>query len=238
MERVLSKRVTDPGNPHHPLEWRGDEPVSQLFGDTFYSTEDGRSETAYVFLQGNLVPARWEGRDAFTIGELGFGTGLNFLETWRVWRKTRVPGQNLFFQSVEAFPLSEHAMAKAHQRWPELTDLAEQLRSVWHACRQGVVELDDQTMLQVTEAPVEQALVAWQRPVDAWYLDGFNPANNPEMWSPEVMHMVAGLSKTGATFATYSAAGWVRRNLEEAGFEVRRSPGFGRKRHMLSGTKL
>ncbi|MEM8687751.1 MAG: tRNA (5-methylaminomethyl-2-thiouridine)(34)-methyltransferase MnmD [Pseudomonadota bacterium] len=226
--------------PDHPLSWsEGDVPFSERFADHFYSEADGRAETAYVFLQGNDLPQRWGMQSAFTIGELGFGTGLNFLETWRQWIAARCPNGRLTFVSFEGYPLAHSEMAIALARWPDLQPLAIRLLGQWETLQMGLNswQMDEQTRLIVIQAEVLEGMAAWDGQADAWYLDGFAPARNPEMWSEALMGAVARRARPGASFASYTSAGWVRRNLEAAGFEVERVPGFGRKRHMIRGTK-
>ncbi|MEM1317178.1 MAG: tRNA (5-methylaminomethyl-2-thiouridine)(34)-methyltransferase MnmD [Pseudomonadota bacterium] len=220
------------------LIWQDDAtgaklPVSQRFDDPYFSAVDGRAEAAYVFLSGNRLPERWRDRDSFVIGELGFGTGLNFLETWRQWRTARKPGQRLLFQSVEAYPLVAKDALTALARWP---DLEADAKALWKHEFNGQVEIDQQTVLHVRHGFADH-LVRQYEPCDAWFLDGFSPAKNEAMWSAELMKAVFDRTLTDGTFASYTAAGWVRRNLEAAGFSVERQPGFGRKRHMIVGTR-
>ena len=225
----------------HPLSWSdGAVPFSERFSDHFYSETDGRAETVHVFLEGNDLPARWSQGGPFTIGELGFGTGLNFLETWRQWERARRPDGQLTFVSFEGFPLANCELNKAMVRWPDLQPFMERVLPCWETLEAGLNrwQMDDQTRLIVVQADVLDGLASWKGAADAWYLDGFAPARNPEMWSEELMQAVAGRSWPGASFASYTAAGWVRRNLQAAGFEVERVPGFGRKRHMIRGYKL
>ncbi len=224
----------------HPLSWSEDAvPYSKQFSDHFYSEADGRAETDYVFLQGNALPGRWLEQNTFSIGELGFGTGLNFLESWRQWTQTRKPGGALSFVSFEGYPLEAAEISAAMAKWPELSPYCEGLLSRWADLGPGLNawQMDDQTRLLLVQAEVVEGLALWDGAADAWYLDGFAPARNPDMWSAEVMQGVFEHTVPGGTFASYTSAGWVRRNLELAGFEVERAPGFGRKRHMIKGCK-
>lgn len=224
----------------HPLSWSENEvPYSERFADHFYSEADGRAETEHVFLKGNGLPERWQDRDTFVIAELGFGTGLNFLETWRQWSETRGEGGQLRFVSFEGFPLAGDEIAAAIGKWPDLQAYCAQLVDRWAELTPGANgwQMDAQTELKVINAEVGEGLASWQGLADAWYLDGFAPARNPEMWAADLMQAVFDHARPGASFASYTSAGWVRRNLEAAGFEVRRVPGFGRKRHMITGAK-
>lgn len=208
------------------LEWKdGDVPVSTRFDDPYFSLHSGLEETRHVFLAGNNLPERFE--DGFHIAELGFGTGLNLLATWHMWRATQQRGR-LRFSSFEAFPMAQADMARALQAFPELGALAGIMLSEMGP--EGF-ETDDLTFALI-EGDARAILPTWEGPADAWFLDGFSPAKNPELWSADLMHAVGRCTASGGTAATYTAAGHVRRALDEAGFDVRRVGGFGRKRHM------
>jgi tRNA U34 5-methylaminomethyl-2-thiouridine-forming methyltransferase MnmC len=209
------------------LEWRdGAVPVSVQFDDPYFSLDNGLAETRHVFLDGNGLPARF--RDGLLIAELGFGTGLNFLTTWAAWRAAGVPGK-FHFVSFEAFPMAPADMEAALAAFPELSPLADAL--IGGLGPDGRATFDDATV-QVVFGDVRQTLPAWNGRADAWYLDGFSPAKNPEMWGADLMAEVARHTAAHGTAATYTAAGFVRRGLQDAGFSVTRAPGFGRKRHM------
>ena len=218
---------------HHASFDEDDLLWSEQFGDHYFSRNDGRAECQHVFIAGNKLPERWATASNFAIGELGFGTGLNFLTTWQMWREHRRPGQHLHFHSVEAFPLDIDTAQLALNRWPQLQSLAAELLEKWQGLDKRC-QMDQQTSLQVEFEQVEPALASFPT-CNAWYLDGFAPARNPDMWSPAVMQGLADATEAGGTFASYTAAGWVRRNLQDAGFEVEKRPGFGTKRDMIAG---
>lgn len=222
------------------LAWlEGDMPFSNTFGDHFYARNDGRDECGYVFIAGNNIIERWQDSESLTIGELGFGTGLNFLETWRQWQQVRKPGQMLHFVTFEAYPMQADAIAKAIARWPVLVELRDRLLSVWPRLsgEPQPWQLDDQTTLTVVVGQAASCVPAYKGLIDAWYLDGFAPARNESMWGADLMQSVFDHTRPGGTFATYTAAGWVKRNLQAAGFEVTKADGYGGKRDMLLGTK-
>lgn len=224
----------------HTLSWDADSiPRSSLFDDTFYSRGHGQAETAYVFIDGNRLPRRWNSLEHFTIGELGFGTGLNFLETWRYWIDARSPSQQLLFTSFEAYPISADDMARALAPWDTLKSLSDILVCRWQQLPSlpTLWQMDEQTVLQVIPGKAEQAVAEWGGLVDAWYLDGFSPAKNPDMWSPALMQQVFDHTAKTGSFATYTAAAWVRRNLQTAGFAVSKRKGFAGKREMMFGQK-
>ncbi|WP_102109527.1 tRNA (5-methylaminomethyl-2-thiouridine)(34)-methyltransferase MnmD [Oceaniglobus roseus] len=217
-------------NQQSALEWRpGGVPVSRRFDDPYFSLDDGLAETRHVFLAGNGLPGRF--RDGFCIAELGFGTGLNLLATVAAWRDSGAPG-TLHFTSFEAFPLDEGEILEAHAAFPDLAGISAALGPVWRL-RDGTVPLPGLTVTLVA-GDARQTLTRWQGQADAWFLDGFSPAKNPELWSPDLMAEVARHTAPGGTAATYTAAGHVRRALAEAGFAVTRAPGYGRKRHMTA----
>lgn len=178
-----------------------------------------------MFLQGNGLPQRF--RPGFHIAELGFGTGLNLLAAWVAWEGV-VPGAALRFTSFEAFPLEADQMRRALSAFPELESHAERFLQAFDGARAELPTLS----FQLVAGDARETLPRWQGLADAWFLDGFAPARNPELWEPELMREVGCHTAAGGTAATYSAAGQVRKALAEAGFRVERRQGFGRKRHM------
>lgn len=215
---------------HAALEWKdGLIPVATAFDDPYFSLDNGLAETRHVFLAGNRLPQRF--CDGFRIAELGFGTGLNLLATLIAHNGPGV----LHYTSFEAFPMAAADMARALDHFPEARAVAEPLLAAWAA---GKRQFDlPGIRVEVIMGDARETLPAWSGMADAWYLDGFSPAKNPEMWSPDLMAEVAQHTAPGGSFATYTAAGHVRRALMEAGFTVTRCPGFGRKRHMTVGEK-
>lgn len=216
------------------IEWRegrgregrvreGRVPVSLRFDDPYFSLENGMAETAHVFLGGNDLPARF--RDGFHIAELGFGTGLNFLVALRAFRESGVVGV-LRFTSFEAYPMAMDDVRAALAAFEGLPDDLAQ-GAVFPAVLDG-----PDFELRVVIGDARETLPVWGGHADAWFLDGFSPAKNPELWSPALMADVAGHTAANGTAATYTAAGFVRRGLAEAGFDVARVQGYGRKRHM------
>ncbi|SDY63268.1 tRNA U34 5-methylaminomethyl-2-thiouridine-forming methyltransferase MnmC [Jannaschia faecimaris] len=205
------------------LEWRDGTPVAVAFDDPYFSLASGPEETRHTFLRGNDLPARM--CDGFHIAELGFGTGLNALVTAAAWTgKGR-----LRFTSFEAFPMARDDMARALAAFPEFDATA--LLDQWPGARVALPNMD----VEIIMGDVRRALPDWSGRADAWFLDGFSPARNPEMWGADLMGEVARHTAPGGTFATYTAAGHVRQALAAAGFAVERVQGYGRKRHMTKG---
>lgn len=215
-------------------------PYSEEFGDFYYSRADGRAECRHVFLGGNGLPARFAATQHFIIGELGFGTGLNFIETWSAWESTAPEAATLEFHSFELHPLRRSDMTRALSAWPDLAARTAQLVAAWPEAPEDDIKLEFESggrsiSLQIHAGRALETLEAARLNADAWYLDGFSPSRNPDMWSAELMRLVAGRTRQGGTFATYSAAGWVRRNLQAAGFAVEKRPGHAGKRDMSAG---
>lgn len=210
------------------LEWReGRVPVSQRFQDPYFSLHDGLAETRHVFLAGNDLPGRF--MPGFHIAELGFGTGLNLLAALEAWEEAGTEGP-LRFTTFEAYPMTSGDMIRAQSAFPTLAGIAERLRPFWEY---GAQRIDtDWLRFEMLEGDARETLRGWSGHANAWFLDGFAPARNPEMWDEGLMVDVARHTAAGGTAATYTAAGHVRRALADAGFAVERAPGFGRKRHM------
>ena len=214
---------------HTDLKWDDNGvPVSSRFDDPYFSVDNGLDETRHVLLGGNDLPARF--CDGFHVAELGFGTGLGFLTTVQAWQEAGTLG-HLYFTSFEAFPMTALEMARALSVFPELTELAGPLVDQW-AVKTQLIQYAPNVTLEVVLGDARQTLPNWSSKADAWYLDGFSPAKNPELWTPELMQAVADHTTPTGTAATYTAAGFVRRGLRDAGFQVERIAGYGRKRHM------
>lgn len=226
-----------PATPASPLVWSEDGlPRSQIYGDVYFSSQDGLAESRAVFLGGCGLPEAWRGRRRFVVGELGFGTGLNIAALLKLWRETRPSGAVLHVFSVEAHPISAQEAARALARWPELGEVAARLTARWPGRARGFHRLDlpeDGVIVDIAVMEAAEALSRWSGLADAWFLDGFAPARNPAMWREEVLRLVAARSAPGARAATFTVAGEVRRGLAAAGFAVAKRPGFGRKRERL-----
>lgn len=236
------------GSTHHPAEidWNpGEPPRSRVYGDVYFSRDDGLAEARAVFLAGCDLPDAWSAGGQFTVGELGCGTGLNIVALFDLWRRTRSPGGRLTVFSIEAHLMTRAEASRALSTWSEVAETAAMLLDRWPRAVGGFQRLDFEEIGAVIDLAVMDAgdaLRAWSGPADAWFLDGFSPALNPQMWQREVIDLIAARSAPGARLATYTVASAVRRDLAEAGFDVERKPGFGRKRERLearsSGTRV
>jgi len=220
------------------LDWQVSTPLNKQFNDPYFSLADGLAESDYVFLQHNLLPENWKGKRKFIIAETGFGTGLNFLLTAARWTETESENSYLTYYSVEKYPLTHGDLAKAFKNWPQFNSISSNLLKNYPSRLPGFHTIRfniERITLVLMIGDVLPMLSNMQCNVDSWYLDGFSPAKNPEMWTKEVCKTIASLSHKQTRFATFTAAGEVRRNLQSVGFDVKKTAGFGKKREMLSG---
>lgn len=220
------------------IEWlEGGVPRSARFDDPYYSRQDGLAETRHVFLEGNMLAERFAGCRNFVVAELGFGTGLNFLATASLWKETAPENAELAFFSFEQFPIAARDMGTALNAWPQLHPMATALTKAWEERPpdEGLFSFElGNVRLAVFLDDANTSLPKAQFAADAWFLDGFAPARNPQLWNDVLMGEVYAHTRPAGTLATYSAAGWVRRNLEAAGFSTTRQPGYGGKRQMTT----
>ena len=227
------------------LSWAETGPTSRLFGDIYFSADDGRAETGHVFLRPNRISERLARTEQLTIGETGFGTGLNLLSVLALWQNLPAPRPKLHYITTELHPLSVADLNKAHAAWPDLAELSEAVRQVYPPAVGGGHRrwlFDGAVCVDFLWGDAEQALAAYAPlggiQVDGWFLDGFSPALNPDMWTQGVFEAIARLSGPGTSLSTFTVAGSVRKGLAAAGFEVQKAPGFGRKRDMLVATYI
>jgi len=215
------------------LDFQGETPYSAPFGDVYHSAGGGPQQAEHVFLAGNGLPARWAGRDRFTILETGFGFGLNFLATWRAWRRDPRRCRRLHYVAVEKHPFALDDLRSLHGRYPEFAEEAAALHAAWPVLVSGGHRIElGEVVLTLFLADIS-VLRELRLSADAIYLDGFAPAKNPQMWTHQVMRALSRLAAAEATVATWSVAADVRHALEATGFEVEKRPGFGGKREML-----
>ncbi|WP_460135003.1 bifunctional tRNA (5-methylaminomethyl-2-thiouridine)(34)-methyltransferase MnmD/FAD-dependent 5-carboxymethylaminomethyl-2-thiouridine(34) oxidoreductase MnmC [Pseudomonas sp. S1_E04] len=230
---------------HAQLDWdEQGRPHSRVFDDVYFSDQSGLEETRYVFLEQNRLQERFAALPAdgrLVIGETGFGTGLNFLCAWQLFDQHAVAGARLHFVSVEKYPLSHADLQRALALWPSLAPLAEQLLAQYVALHQGFQRLvldGGRVTLTLLVGDALEQLPQLDAQVDAWFLDGFAPAKNPDMWTAELFAELARLAAPGSTLSTFTSTGWVRRLLNAAGFKMKRTPGIGHKWEILRGEFL
>lgn len=224
-------------------------PISNQFDDVYFSNQDGLAETDYVFLQGNQLWERWLTYENahFVIAETGFGTGLNFFAVTTLFRQFRrqfqhSPLKRLYFISFEKYPLNPTALQQAHSVYPQFAELCGQLQDYWQSPIKGCQRIHfDETTLDLWFGDVAENLPQlgdyMNERIDAWFLDGFAPSKNPDMWNENLYQQMYRFTKPMGTFATFTSASAVRKGLEFVGVEVTKRKGFGKKRECLSGQK-
>lgn len=215
-----------------------DTPYSATYDDVYHSALGGPAQARHVFLAGNELPQRWQGRHRFVILETGFGLGLSFLAAWQAWRADPQRCQRLHFISVEKHPFALADLVSAQTAWPEFAELAAELQRHWPALTPGMHRLylnGGQVILTLVFGDATTQIRAVDASVDAFFLDGFSPVKNPELWSPHFCKALSRLAAPGATLATWTVAGHVRQALTAAEFTVEKRPGFAGKRQMLAG---
>ena len=214
-------------------------PFAPNFDDVYFSSENGLAETQHVFLRGNGLPQAWSKRKDFTIVETGFGTGLNFLAAWKAWRETQPKTNKLHYYSIEAFPLNGQQISNSLKRFVELNDYLDDFCSFYDSPVSNFKTLsfdEGRVNLSIFMEDINIVLPKLDIRADAWFLDGFSPSKNPSMWMPLLFDEMKRLSRKGTSFATFTSASMVQRGLKEAGFKIKKSPGYGRKREMLKGS--
>ena len=218
------------------LEFKEGVPYSDLYGDIYHSADGGVGQARHVFLQGCGLPDAWAGRVNYVILETGFGTGLNFLTTWATWRADPARSARLHFLSVEKHPFQADDLARLHALWPEFSEISRELLAKWPMLTPGFhrIALDGgRVQLTLMLGDALDCLPQVQAGVDAFYLDGFAPDCNPDLWQPSLFNELARLAKPSSVAATYTVTGTVRQGLSQAGFVCEKRAGYGHKRHCL-----
>ncbi|WP_028694832.1 bifunctional tRNA (5-methylaminomethyl-2-thiouridine)(34)-methyltransferase MnmD/FAD-dependent 5-carboxymethylaminomethyl-2-thiouridine(34) oxidoreductase MnmC [Pseudomonas cremoricolorata] len=228
--------------PYAQLDWDDQgRPYSRRYDDVYFSRTEGTLETHYVFIEGNRLEQRFaalKGHESLLIGETGFGTGMNFYCAWQAFAAHAPSTARLHFVSVEKHPLSHADLSRAVQLWPELAEFWQPLLAQYVAVHQGFQQFsfaDGRVTLTLLIGDAIEQLAQLDAPVDAWFLDGFAPAKNPDMWNPELFAQLARLSAPGTTLGTFTTTGWVRRGLAEVGFKLHKVPGLGKKWEVARG---
>lgn len=214
-------------------------PTAEDYGDIYFNPQGQADEVRHVFIEGNDLSERWQGIDRFCIGETGFGSGLNLFTAWAAWQQYSTPRGRLHWVSVEKHPIRREDLQAIYQAWPEHKTLSDELLEQYPDAVGGFHRLTlagGRLIVDLLIGDATEMLQAFHGRVDAWFLDGFAPAKNPDMWDEALFEQLARLSHSETTLATFTAAGHVRRALQAAGFEISKRPGFGRKREMLCGS--
>ncbi|UVL07480.1 bifunctional tRNA (5-methylaminomethyl-2-thiouridine)(34)-methyltransferase MnmD/FAD-dependent 5-carboxymethylaminomethyl-2-thiouridine(34) oxidoreductase MnmC [Pseudomonas rhodesiae] len=234
-----------PVSPNAQLDWDAEgRPHSRVFDDVYFSDQSGLEETRYVFLEQNRLRERFAALkpgERLVIGETGFGTGLNFLCTWQLFEQHACADARMHFISVEKYPLTHADLQRALALWPQLQPFAARLLAQYHAIHPGFQRLlldSGRVTLTLLIGDAMEQLPQLDAQVDAWFLDGFAPAKNPDMWTAELFAELARLAAPGSTISTFTSTGWVRRLINAAGFKMKRTPGIGHKWEILRGEFL
>ncbi|WP_299973489.1 bifunctional tRNA (5-methylaminomethyl-2-thiouridine)(34)-methyltransferase MnmD/FAD-dependent 5-carboxymethylaminomethyl-2-thiouridine(34) oxidoreductase MnmC [uncultured Pseudoteredinibacter sp.] len=234
------------------IRWEEDQhPICQRFDDYYFSSDNGLEETQHNFIRPSQLESRFKQlgeNEVFRLAETGFGTGLNFLTTWQLWQQSN-NNSKLEFYSFEKYPLNRQQLSKALEQWSSLSAEIKQLCEAypsltspgWHRLEFPSVSLnlfigDVAEGLKELYHSQHPRFAQYNRKINAWFLDGFAPAKNPDMWRAEVLQSIAELSMDGASLATFTAASAVRKGLIALGFDMQKSSGYGLKREMMSGS--
>lgn len=207
-----------------------------FFGDVYASRDGAFEQSRFVFLEGNNLPTRWQGKEQFVILENGFGLGTNFLSTLKAWREDKARCKRLYYVAIEAFPPSPEQILEFAD--PHLKDFAIELASKWSLTVPGVWQLvfdERSVVLTIYFMDVLKASKVLSLGFDALFLDGFSPSKNPEMWDSKVLKNLSKYARKNSTLSTWCVAGKVKKSLEESGFKIQKFAGFGHKKHMLKG---
>jgi tRNA 5-methylaminomethyl-2-thiouridine biosynthesis bifunctional protein len=223
--------------PAH-LQWDGDQPRAVDYQDRYFSARDPKGEVRTVFIEANRLPQRFANARRFAIGETGFGTGLNFYLTLATWREHAPPEAFLSYLSAEAHPLAPADLTRSLRAQGIADGDIDTLLAQYPPLLSGLHRIHfpaDRVVLTLVYGDAAPALARVQGRVDAWFLDGFAPSRNPALWNLAVFRQLGRLSGQGTTLGTFTAAGQVRRDLEEVGFALQKVPGFADKRERLIG---
>lgn len=229
-----------------PIFWNAEgQPYSEQFDDIYHTSSRAVKQTDHVFLKGCGLPQSWQHKKQFTILEMGFGLGLNFLTTWLRWKQDPVRCKRLHFVSVEAYPVKVDDIEQALRSFPELEEVGRELinayPSLTNAVNTGIQQVcfpdgdGVQVILSLALGDASIVLPQLEINADAIYLDGFSPAKNPQLWGQDICRELARVSRPGTRIATWCVASQVRQRLTEAGFSVQRVAGLAPKRNSLTG---
>ncbi len=239
---MLKPTMPDTHLHHAQIDWDDQgRPHSRQYDDVYFSKNEGIEETQHVFLEQTQLRDRFAAlapHDCLVIGETGFGTGMNFYCAWQLFAEHAPLEARLHFVSVEKYPLTREDLARAVQLWPQLEPYWQPLLAQYVAVHGGFQQFsfdNGRVTLTLMVGDALEQLPQLDAQVDVWFLDGFAPAKNPDMWTPELFAQLARLSRPGTTLGTFTTTGWVRRGLIAAGFVMRKVPGIGKKWEVMHG---
>ncbi|MDX1958523.1 MAG: bifunctional tRNA (5-methylaminomethyl-2-thiouridine)(34)-methyltransferase MnmD/FAD-dependent 5-carboxymethylaminomethyl-2-thiouridine(34) oxidoreductase MnmC [Leptospiraceae bacterium] len=214
------------------------ELFSEVFQDIYWSTEGGLEEKKYIFLEGNDLENKFKSEKNFSILELGFGAGLNFFTTLELFAKNRKQDSKLNYISCEKYLLDEKTHREVLNDFPEIEVYTDNFFQKYKDLNPRYIEVhfpEFGVNLQILKGDALTNLKELETEIDCFYLDGFSPSKNPELWNKEIFFELARIGKENSSFATYSVSRSVKDALTESGFEWKESKGFGKKKGMLSG---
>ncbi|MBF8804621.1 bifunctional tRNA (5-methylaminomethyl-2-thiouridine)(34)-methyltransferase MnmD/FAD-dependent 5-carboxymethylaminomethyl-2-thiouridine(34) oxidoreductase MnmC [Pseudomonas asiatica] len=227
---------------HAQIDWDDQgRPHSRQYDDVYFAVNEGIEETRHVFLGQTRLAERFANlapHACVVIGETGFGTGMNFYCAWQLFEQHAHAEARLHFVSVEKYPLGRDDLARAIRLWPELAAYSQPLLEQYVAVHPGFQQFtfdNGRVTLTLLIGDVLEQLPQLDAQIDVWFLDGFAPAKNPDMWTPELFAQLARLSHPGTVLGTFTTTGWVRRSLVDAGFAMKKVPGIGKKWEVMSG---
>ncbi len=226
-------------------------PYCQRFDDIYFDSESGTEQSDFVFIQKNQIKERLaSSEETFTVAETGFGTGLNFLLTLQAYQKAQQASGSqlatLHFISVEKYPLSKEQLRQSLAILPQLEQYAAEL--IHSYPEEAPAQFKEEYQCSFLNGQVNLTLIIDDAAkglstlnsdkaglIDAWFLDGFSPAKNPDMWSEKLFSHIGRLSKPQATLTTFTVAGFVKRQLRDIGFRLEKLLAPGKKKEMFFG---
>ena len=213
-------------------------PCSEQFGDPYFSLANPLAESQYVFLDSSNIIDRWMNKH-FTIAELGFGFGINFITTANHWNTSSQPNHRLHYISIEKYPVLTDDLAQCYKQLNIASPIIDSLLQNYPPLVEGFhrIEFNDYNIvLTLIFGDADDYLEQCEFEADAWFLDGFSPSKNKALWSNDIAEHIQRLTKKGGTLSTYSAASEVRKSFSKVGFDITKLSGYGKKREMLVGT--
>ena len=212
---------------------------SNLYKDIYFDKKHGIKETQHNFIKANNLASRFKKSDKFIISELGFGTGLSFLMTLKLWKETKKPNAKLIYISFESAPLTKIELNNVYKKVSGVKILFNQLIKKLPILYQSThrIFFDSENVELILIYDDFNSLKNFKFKADAWFLDGFAPKKNKSAWNSKLFEQIYLSTKFQGTFSTFTSAGHVRRGLSNSGFSVSKVVGFGNKKESLIGIK-